>query len=224
MISNIIRNMILGGALVSLFALTATAQSEEETAGGESLAIDPQIASMSAAQKMESGRIKIDEMRADLKRVLDILEKAREEKDIIRLDCVNKKLTAIKGLLRIAEQANIQLQESAAKKDDTVATHEYQKILIAHQKVKALRAEAEACTGAEDVFIGEGTTVEVEQDVEAAGEDMTGVRPDSIATGGATTAPNKPGETPGSEPSGDSTDVPANPAEANNPQPISPTT
>lgn len=224
MISNIIRNMILGGALVSLFALTATAQSEEETAGGESLAIDPQIASMSAAQKMESGRIKIDEMRADLKRVLDILEKAREEKDIIRLDCVNKKLTAIKGLLRITEQANIQLQESAAKKDDTVATHEYQKILIAHQKVKALRAEAEACTGAEDVFIGEGTTVEVEQDVEAAGEDMTGVRPDSIATGGATTAPNKPGETPGSEPSGDSTDVPANPAEANNPQPISPTT
>lgn len=86
-------------------------------------------------------------MRAALKDVLAKLEEARNTKDVVKLNCVNEKLTQIKGLLRISEQSDVQLQEAVAKKEAAIAEHEYMKTTIARNKVVQLRAEAEECIG-----------------------------------------------------------------------------
>ena len=73
-----------------------------------------------------------DNMRGALSKVLRYLEEAREQRDVLKLNCVNEKLTAIKGLLRVSEQAyTVTMMEALATKDVTVAQHEYEKIMIA---------------------------------------------------------------------------------------------
>ena len=86
-------------------------------------------------------------MRQALKDVIAKLEEARNTKDVVKLNCVNEKLTQIKGLLRISELADVALQEAVAKKESDTATHEYSKVAIANARVTQLRAEAEECIG-----------------------------------------------------------------------------
>jgi len=102
-------------------------------------------------------------MRNVLKEVLAKLEEARNTKDVVKLNCVNEKLTQIKGLLRISEQSDVALQEAVAKKESSQAEHEYTKVMIARQKVDQLRAEAEECIGQLAFRTDENLTVEVEE-------------------------------------------------------------
>lgn len=120
-------------------------------------------ASLSSAEKQDRARSYLDEMREVLGHVLKLLKEAREEKDVIKVNCVNEKLTSIKGLIRISEQAEMTLQEALAKGEKDTATHEFHKISISHQKIKVLRSEAEQCVGELAFAVGK-TTVEVEVD------------------------------------------------------------
>ena len=101
-------------------------------------------------------------MRSVLSEVLGQLEEARNTKDVVKLNCVNEKLTQVKGLLRISEQSDVALQEAVAKKDETAAEHEYTKVTIAKTKVEQLRTEAEQCIGQLAFRTDENLTVEVE--------------------------------------------------------------
>ena len=89
----------------------------------------------------------ITKMRDTLKSVLQKLTEARESKDVVRLNCVNEKLTQIKAFIKIGEQADLALQEAVAKQDPGAADHEFTKVEIAGQRVAQLRADAEACIG-----------------------------------------------------------------------------
>jgi len=100
-------------------------------------------------------------MRQALKQVLQRLEESREEKDVVKLNCVNEKLTQIKGLLKVAEQADISLQEAVARRDDS-AQADLAKVGMAKGKVDQLRTEAEACVGQLAYVVDERTQVEVE--------------------------------------------------------------
>jgi hypothetical protein len=59
-------------------------------------------------------------MRGSLSKVLGYFEEAREQRDVLKLNCVNEKLTAIKGLLRVSEQAAVTMMEALAMKDVSV--------------------------------------------------------------------------------------------------------
>ena len=89
------------------------------------------------------------------------LEEARSEKDVLKLNCVNEKLTQIKGLLRVAQQSDIALQEAVAKGDEESAQHEHAKIAIARQRAEQLRTDAEQCIG-QLAYVDERTVVTVE--------------------------------------------------------------
>jgi len=102
----------------------------------------------------------LDRMREVLKTVLKFLEEAREKRDVIKLNCVNEKLTAVKGLLKVSEQADVSMQEAIARRDEEMSRHEYDKISIARNKVDQLLGESEACVGELSIYAGE-TTVEV---------------------------------------------------------------
>lgn len=124
-------------------------------------------------EKITRSRDHLGAMRQALSTVLAKLEEARDSKDVIKLNCVNEKLTQVKGLLKISENAGIALEEAVARRESDVAQHEYQRISIARQKVDQLRTESEECIG--EIVIGldeEGTIVEVEEP-----EDLTEVDP-----------------------------------------------
>ena len=116
---------------------------------------------LSAPEMLDRADKDVARMKQVLKQVLGRLEEARGEKDIVKLNCVNEKLTQIKGLLKVAEQADISLQEAVARKDEG-ADSDFAKVGIARGKVDQLRVEAEECVGQLAYVVDERTQVEVE--------------------------------------------------------------
>lgn len=113
-------------------------------------------------EKVKVSADSVKKMRSALSDVLGKLEEARNSKDVLKLNCVNEKLTQIKGLLRISEQSDVALQEAVAKKETATAEHEFTKVTIARSKVDQLRAEAEECIGQLAFRTDENLSVEVD--------------------------------------------------------------
>lgn len=135
------------------------------------------LSEVSDPEKIKRSADALVRMRNVLKDVLGKLEEARNTKDVVKLNCVNEKLTQIKGLLRISEQSDVGLQEAVAKKESSAAEHEYTKVMIARQKVDQLRAEAEECIGQLAFRTDENMTVEVEEPENLPGGDPTSPPP-----------------------------------------------
>ncbi len=117
---------------------------------------------LSDKEKLSRASEAVSAMQEILAQVLKRVEEARRERDLVKLNCVNEKLTQVKALLRISEQSFIALQEAVAKGAEDDARHEYAKIGIAHQRVQELRAEAEQCIGQLAYVVDENTVVTVE--------------------------------------------------------------
>jgi len=109
-------------------------------------------------------------MKSVLRAVLGRVEEARNEKDVVKLNCVNEKLTQVKALLKVAEQSDIQLHEALVNKDP-VAESEFGKINIARTKIDGLKIDADQCIGQLAYIVDEKTTVEVQQPAGLANAD-----------------------------------------------------
>lgn len=83
---------------------------------------------LSTDQKVEFASKAIEEMKSVLAGTLDRLKEAQSETDMVRINCVNDKLSAVKGLVKISEQAELSLREAAARTDQELIDHEYTKI------------------------------------------------------------------------------------------------
>jgi hypothetical protein len=125
------------------------------------------------AEKITRSGAAVSRMRAVLSEVLGRLEEARATKDVVKLNCVNEKLTQVKGLLRISELADVAMQEAVAKKEDSAALHEYTKVSIASTKVVQLRAEAEQCLGQLAFRTDENLAVDVDVPEDLPKGDLT---------------------------------------------------
>jgi hypothetical protein len=93
-------------------------------------------------------------LRKALKEVFDMEQTARREKDIVRLNCLREKSTALKGLLRVAEQAVVGLEEAAIRNEEETANYEFQRIGLAASKAGQIRTEAMSCVGEVAVYTG----------------------------------------------------------------------
>jgi len=129
------------------------------------------------SEKLRRSSEALTRMREALRDVLGKVEEARRTKDVVKLNCANAKLTQIKGLLRISEQADVALQEAVARKEPTAAEHEFTKVMIADQKVTQLRADAEQCIGQLAFRTDENLSVEVEEPDNLPGGDPTNPAP-----------------------------------------------
>jgi hypothetical protein len=129
------------------------------------------------ADKLSVSSAALVTMRAALKDVLGKLEEARNTKDVVKLNCVNEKLTQMKGLLRISEQSDLQLQEAVAKQETATGEHEYTKVSIARTKVDQLRSEAEECIGQLAFRTDENLSIEVEVPDYLPSGDPTQIQP-----------------------------------------------
>ena len=144
-----------------------------QTADQQSAEAQQVDVNISDPEKVKRSAEAVVKMRQALKDVIAKLEEARNSKDVVKLNCVNEKLTAIKGLLRISEIADVNLQEAVAKHEGESATHEYTKVSIARTRVNQLRAEAEECIGQLAFRTDENLSVEVQIPEDLPKEDPT---------------------------------------------------
>ena len=146
----------------ALAVAQAPAQGPARSGGPPALPEAEKASDVPNPEKLSRSTQALGAMREVLRDTLGKLEEARRTKDVVKLNCVNEKLTQIKGLLRISEQADVALQEAVARQEKTSAEHEYTKVVIARQKVAQLRNEVEECIGQLAFRTDENLTVEVE--------------------------------------------------------------
>jgi len=102
-----------------------------------------------------------DRMDKMSKQVQGLVEQARKEKDVIRLNCVTDKLAQLKANISIVDRSMQDLRDAINRHDDGESGHQYNKIAIVHSKVQVLGAEAQACVGQDLAFVG-ATQVDVD--------------------------------------------------------------
>jgi hypothetical protein len=132
---------VLGlGLLILVGGVAVAQQTTANVVAGSGKVLDARWADTPDAKKTEKARDVIDGMRSLVSRVLAHREEARGERDVIKLSCVNEKLTGIKELLRVSEQASLTLEYALARGDAGVAIHEFEK------KLWLLRPNVTSCS------------------------------------------------------------------------------
>ena len=103
-------------------------------------------------------------------------QRAKLDKDIIKLNCVNDKLILVVGNIKVAEFSIKQLKEAARRRDDEARNHAFAKLTISYQKTIVLEQESDACIGEDIAYVG-ATRVETEVDPDITEEDPTSWAP-----------------------------------------------
>jgi hypothetical protein len=97
------------------------------------------------------------------KRILLLQAKAKKDKDVVKLNCVNDKLTQTRGHLVVTDQSMASLDLAVSRSNDVERLHEFTRLSILYQKVVTLGTEAEQCIGEDVSYVG-ATRVDVEID------------------------------------------------------------
>ena len=116
------------------------------------------------------------------------LQKARENKDIIQVNCVNDKLTGIRGFLKIAERSKKSLDQAKRQDDANLMRHEFAKVVLIGQRVDNLKLQVEGCVGEISQYTGNSQlTLEVDPDIRSDNPATTEAVPtfDALNTGAA---------------------------------------
>ncbi len=156
---SLIRLAVFGG----LFSVTSVAsQALAQVTSSAPLAVGGKADTAANADRAKRAAESVQAMRGSLRQVTARVEDARNEKDVVKLNCVNEKLAQIKGLLKVAEQSENALKEALATNDPS-ANVEFAKIGIAKGKIDGLSGDAQQCIGQLAYIVDEKTTVEVQQ-------------------------------------------------------------
>lgn len=108
----------------------------------------------------------IRELQRGVERIMKDAEAAKKERDILKLNCLNEKLSDLRSILKIAETAAAQMEQAISKAQDEATEHEFQRIFISRKQGADLIIEASACTGEGILQSGEGqTSVTVSTDI-----------------------------------------------------------
>ncbi len=151
-----LRKSILTAAVVSQFAL---AQSPSQPPSELPIS----VTDLSQQQWTEAGEGAVRTIRSSVADVAGKLMEAQQSKDIVKLNCVNDKLTRMKALLRVSEQSNVKLIDAASSKNVEVGDHEWTKLRLAFENVRNLKFDAEQCMGEVAFRTQEEQSTEVEE-------------------------------------------------------------
>lgn len=138
--------------------------------GGGEFKLEQDISKLTIPQMLAQNDKAQAEMSNALKVSLAVLTQARGRKDIVLVNCVNERVTQIKGILRVAQEAGTRLQENAATSNTEGARVDFTQVVMARERIVALRVQAQNCVGSESFYGGE-TEVVTDINPEMAGGD-----------------------------------------------------
>ncbi|RAL24993.1 hypothetical protein DL240_01925 [Lujinxingia litoralis] len=126
--------------------------------------IDEDLDALTPAQMSDRAANKIDAMRVTLESTTQLLDNARdEERDILKINCINEKLASIRGFVKVSEQSYVSLTDSVSANDGAASRHHYTLVSIAGQRVSGLGEEARVCAG-EELRYADDAVLEVSVD------------------------------------------------------------
>lgn len=105
----------------------------------------------------------IDGMRATLTSTQELLQKARDEKEgILTLNCINQKMAAMKGFVKVSEQQSATIAKNPDRK---VREQSFRLISISSDRVEALYEDALNCTGESSRYASETKVNRITPDI-----------------------------------------------------------
>lgn len=162
------------GAMGFGLAIAQDQRTEDEAVEGE-VEAERRAQLTPEEQLAEAGRI--EERGTQIsRRVMAMLDEARRERDIIRVTCLNDKLTQINAHLRTLQSRRENLQEAVETSDDSRRNHEFTVITVLGQHFRTLEQEANSCIG-QDIFETGTTRVVTDIDPAAPEEDLVTPEP-----------------------------------------------
>lgn len=108
-----------------------------------------QSATLSSKEKISLARSAITEISEIEGYVANLLAQAEPEQDVVKIQCLNKKLAAVRAIVQVSDSALTQMTEALANGEDARADYEFRKIQTAQSKARQFRAEADICVGDE---------------------------------------------------------------------------
>ena len=141
---------------------------------GPAVRMTPDAASqIPDAKKLELADQNVKTIRKTVDRVAGRSDEARRERDVGKLNCLNAQLTQMRGLAKVATQANEALVDAVGKKDTATANTQFARVVIAADKVSRMGGEADVCLGQLAFLMDGRTSVEIEQPQGLPGRDVT---------------------------------------------------
>jgi len=137
-------------AVLGSMAAAAAQEAPAQPAEGANPAAPPAQAErpLTPAEQAAGGEQIVKQGEALSQRVRGLLDQARKEADIIKVTCLNDKLTQINANLRTASSRLGSMQKAA---DPDLRNHEYTVLSVLGQKFQVLDQEAGQCVG-QDMF------------------------------------------------------------------------
>lgn len=155
--------MYYGAAGVALLAASGVlAEGAESAIPGPPEELE-QEAALTGPQQTAWAEGEVAQMEQLSERIQGLLDQARRERDIIKVTCLNDKLTQINVSIRSFRDRMEQHAEAVRARSDERRDHVYRLMVILAQRARSLRLEAEGCVGETDVVFGR-TRVETEID------------------------------------------------------------
>jgi hypothetical protein len=144
--------LLLGSALGSGAAAQEGTANVGLQAGGGGVQAQGEIGAQTSAQLSGAEQVKeadkINRRGNQLaERMTRMLDEARRDKDILRANCVNRKLTEVNANVRNVDQRARALKDAVQAGDDSRRNHEYTVLSVLAQKLDMLNQEASQCLG-----------------------------------------------------------------------------
>lgn len=157
----------------------ANAQTQQRTGGDVEVRTERAVQLSGADQLREAASV-IEAMNGQRRQVSDLLDRARQERDIIKVNCLNDKLTQLDVTLRSAREHQDLLQTAVSINNDGQRNHEFQLMTIFRQRAGGLEAEARECIGEDTGTFDRDTRQSVLVDPNIAEQDTTTLTPDML--------------------------------------------
>lgn len=98
-------------------------------------------------QKLEWAEVTVQMLDGSKVAVLDMIEEAQKNNDVILLNCLNDKLAMLKPLGKAAVDARDGIAEGIARENGDIVVHNFRKSYISREQGELFAAQAEACIG-----------------------------------------------------------------------------
>lgn len=100
-----------------------------------------------------------EQIAEDARKMRNLQEVARKEKDVVKLTCVNDRLVELKAQQNIYDQESQQFQASTSAGNAETARASFDKLGETTEAVKLLRGAAETCIGVPELYKQEEASV-----------------------------------------------------------------
>lgn len=135
---------------------------------------------LSGPDQLREATTVIERITLSRRQVSDLLDRARQERDIIKVNCLNDKLTQLDVTLRSTREHQDLLQTAVSINNDGQRNHEFTLMTIFRSRSEGLLAEARQCIGEDTGTFDRGTRVTTLIDPAIANQDTTSLTPDTL--------------------------------------------